>query len=345
MAVFEARRILERSARLPVVEEYVDGKRSSVDALFRMGDTCFAVQVKSNARSATVAQAIARLREYEKEHRGVSLLLIVPFMGQTGAEICDRASVNWVDLQGNASIHVARVHVHIRGKREGGISESLLQPETGINPFSPKASRIVHAILTKPKGSWSRAGLEAITGVEKGYLSKIVAALSERGYVERTPSHGSSAIRVVDPVVLLDAWREKYKPGRPMSWGLIAARDGSETSRQLAHILSDAGVSYALTGLASAAHYTDFGSFRRVDAYLAKPLPESAAARLRAGTEERGRNVALYLDPGNTSIGVTKEKRIYIASAVLTYLDLSHIPERSVEAAEAMRRYLEQQWK
>lgn len=345
LAISAARRTLEHSTSLPVDEEDLEPRRGSVDALFRLGDTRFAVEVKSNARSATVAQAITQLRDYEKNNPEVALLLVVPYMGEVGAEICERAHVNWVDLQGNASVHAERAHVYIRGKHVDGTAAAFLWPETGINPFSRKASRITHALLTQPRKAWSRAELEALTRLDKGYVSKIVAALSERGYTKQVISAVPTAIQVVDPTLLLDAWRERYKPEPPTSWGLVAARDGSETARKVAESLSDAGVAYAITGLGAAAHYTTFGSFRRVDVYIAKELPSSAASRLRTGTGERGRNVALYLDSANTSIGVVGDEPTRLASPVLTYLDLLHLPERSSEAAEEMRRYLDQQWK
>lgn len=344
-AVSAARQTLEHAAKLPVSEEDFGPKHGSVDAVFRLGKTRLAVEVKSNARSATVAQAIAQLHEYEKSHPNVGLLLVVPHMGETGAEICERENVSWVDLDGNASVDTRDVRIYIRGKRQARMRESALWPETGINPFSRKASRITHALLAIPRKPWSRSQLEAITQLDKGYVSKIVAALSERGYVEQVASSGHTEIQVVRPMVLLDAWRERYKPEKPISWGLIAARDGPETSRKLAEILSSSGVPYAVTGLAAAAHYARFGSFRRVDAYIGKALPPSVALQLRAGTGERGRNVALYIDSANTSIGVTRAEDTCFSSSVLTYVDLAHLPERSSEAAEKMRRYLEQRWK
>lgn len=345
LAISAASRILEHSTNLHVAEESLEPKHRSVDALFRLGNARLAVEVKSNARSATVAQAIAQLREYEKKNPKVGLLLVVPYMGEAGAEICENAHVNWVDLHGNASVNTERIHVYIRGKRNDGSAEPFLWPEIGINPFSRKASRITHALLTEPQRAWNRAELEAITQLDKGYVSKIVTELHEQGYTEQVTSRPHTSIKVTDPIVLLDAWRERYKPEPPISWGLIASRSGIETAGTVAAVLSEAAIPYAISGLGAAAHYTKFGSFRRVDVYIAKELPPTVTSQLRAGTGERGRNVALYLDSANTSIGVVEDGSTALASPVLAYLDLLHLPERSSEAAEEMRRYLEKQWK
>jgi hypothetical protein len=342
-----ARRKLEEAVRAPVDEEPLGRTDASIDALFRVGDRRLAVELKSNARSATVSQAVARLRKYREQlSSDVDLLLVVPRMGDVGAQICEREGVNWIDLRGNASIELPQIRVFIGGRRDDDAAfSSYSDAESGINPFSKKASRITHAFLLNPRVAWTRSDLQNVTGLDKGYVSKILAELVERRYLEQSGKTRGAMLRVVDPIVLLDAWRERYKPERPAAWGLVASRNGEETVQRVTQEFSTARVQYALTGLAAAADYAEFGSFRRVDVYLADSLPKEVAALLNVGPDQRGRNVALYIDRTACTIGPQRRHGVTFASPVLTYMDLAHSPERSTEAAEEMRRYLEHQWK
>lgn len=343
-----ARRKLEDAVRLSVDEEPMPRRADpAVDALFRIGDRRLAVELKSNARSATVAHAVAQLQQY-REHlsKDIDLLLVVPRMGDVGAEICQREGVNWIDLRGNASIEMPNVRVFISGRRDDVEAfNARWEAESGINPFSPKASRITHAFLVNPEVEWTRSDLQDVTGLDKGYVSKILAELLERRYLQQIGETRGATVKVVDPIVLLDAWRERYKPEKPAAWGLVASRNGDETAQRLTQEFANASVQYAITGLAAAAEYAAFGSFRRVDVYLGDTLPKDVSAVLNVGPDERGRNVALYIDPAACTIGALHRHGMTFASPVLTYMDLAHLPERSSEAAEEMRRYLEQKWK
>ncbi len=265
-------------------------------------------------------------------------------MGETGAEICERFGVNWVDLHGNASIHENKMHVFVRGCRKSETNGELLHSQTGVNPFSRKAARVVHTLLTNPKRNWTRLELEQIAGLDKGYISKIVSELSKANYIQESSHGGRGEIYVVEPMVLLDAWSERYRKVAPAAWGLVAARDGFESAHKVTEMFKSAEMEFALTGLAAAAEYSRFGSFRRVDVYVANALPEHVEAMLHAGDNQRGRNVAVYLDAPSASLGAVERRDLRLASPVLTYLDLAQLPERSNEARDEMRRYLEQQW-
>jgi hypothetical protein len=262
-------------------------------------------------------------------------------MGEVGAAICERERVHWVDLRGNASVSTDGLSIYVRGRHD---AEMDLGDEVGANPFSKAASRVVHLLLSDPRKEWRRADIEARTGLDKGYLSKIVGALSTQGYVQETPGHRARAVRVDDPIMLLDAWRERYKPSRPRLWALVAAHNGQEALDKTVQALVDADVEYAVGGLGAAAHYTNFGSFRRVDISIDGPLPDAVMAKLRVSANEQGRNVAFHDDLANASLATTEVSGVRFASPVLTYLDLSHLPERSEEAAEEMRRYLLARW-
>lgn len=340
-ALSAARQILERYAGRTIAQQQ-PGPRPGADAIFWLNDEQFVVEVKSSARSDSVARAISQLRHAVKDYPHGQPLLVVPSMGETGIAICEQESINWIDLSGNGSVNTDRVHIYVRGRRDRWAD---FASEAGINPFSKTASRVAHALLTDTRRKWRRSELESSTGLDKGYISKIVTALSKKGYVEEISLKRSRALCVVDPVMLLDGWRERYNMKRPRFWGLLATHSGLETIKRSAKSLESAAVDYAISGLGAAAHYTGFGSFRRVDVYVSGAPPEAVASELNIGTNERGRNIAFHDDLANASIGLNRGDGIRFVSPILTYLDLSNLSERSEEAADEMRRYLVTQWK
>jgi hypothetical protein len=343
VALSAARQVLEQYAKRPVSQQDTRFQNDSAASIFRLGGEQFVVEVKSNARSDSVARAIVQLRAAAAHYPDGQLLLVVPSMGEAGAAICEQEGVNWIDLNGNASVDAAHLRIHVRGKR--GESVDFAFGETGPNPFSKTASRVAHALLTDPGKEWKRSELQSVTGLDKGYLSKIVTALSDMGYIDQVSRQRSRVLHVVDPLVLLDAWREGYKPKRPRFWGLVAARNGSEALGKVARALSGDRIEYAITGLGAAAHYTNFGSFWRVDAYLSDTPSEAVGALLNVGTNERGRNVAFHDDFSLASIGLNDADGTRFVSPVLAYLDLSSLPERAAEASDEMRRYLVSRWR
>jgi len=340
-----AEETLSRALDLPVREQSVTShKDTGIDAIFSVGGLRFLVQVKSGARSESVSQAINQLNEFAHSHPNTHPLLVVPSMGDTGAEICERHGMNWLDLRGNASIRADKYRVFISGRNNHNIGGLIRPSPPNLNPFSRKAGRIIHAVLSDPKRAWKRSELDC-TGLDKGYISKIVAELLNRRYLYGHVSQAGRTVTVPDPLMLLDAWNEHYHRPSPAAWGLMAVRDGFEAVKKLTHIFRTNGVEFAFSGLAAAAKYSRFGSFRRVDAYVSALPSGKVLSQLHVDGDERGRNVVLAVDQFNVSLGVSDDGDARYVSPALAYNDLSNLPERSEEAREEMRRFLVQAWK
>ena len=160
-----AKRALERYTRRRVRQLAPRG----ADAVFHVNGQRFIVEVKSNARSASVARAVVQLKEARKRIPDAAPLLVIPFMGETGVEICQREGVNWIDLRGNATIDTDAFRIYVRGKDDVVEPQS---PSSAVNPFGPMASRVVHAMLLEPNGPWKRMQIETATDLDKGYISR-----------------------------------------------------------------------------------------------------------------------------------------------------------------------------
>jgi hypothetical protein len=328
---------------LPSSEIRVEAK-TRADFALRVGDHDFIVEAKSDARSVSVHRALRQLLQYSAEYPGSAPILVVPRMGDAGARLCERAGVNWVDLQRNADIRDLELRIVIRGRDIGELKSPRGSDSTTVNPFSLRASRIAHALLVDPRRTWTRAELASTTGLDKGFTSKIVRALLTGEYASELARGRLRELRVDQPLVLLDAWAEAYKVETPFGFGLIASKDGFDTVQQVADLCDRYKISYAFSGLPAAAAYTKFGSFRRVDIYVDKPLPLLIKA-LNVGSKERGRNVVITENAFRSSFGVELSRKQRFVIPALAYLDLAQVAERGEEARDELRRMLERKWK
>jgi hypothetical protein len=184
---------------------------------------------------------------------------------------------------------------------------------------------------------WSQAGLVERTRLDKGLVSNVVRQLERDGHVKRDSADNS--IQVVDPNLLLDAWREEYDFSRhTIEHGVVPARSGRDLLVRMAEHLGKDKIRFAATGLAGASLLAPFADFRTVSLYVDR-LPE---ARLKEELHFRegrsGSNLWLVV-PNDIGVfdGEERISGIPAVSPVQCYLDLSAQPERAEDAARELR--------
>lgn len=204
------------------------------------------------------------------------------------------------------------------------------------NVFAPKSSRIARLLLMQPHARWTQREISQATGVSEGFVSRIVARLEADRYVERD---AQGALRVKDPNLLLEAWRERYEFSRhSIIRGHVAARSGADLSRMVGHALEADGTLHAATGLAAAWQLTHFATFRIATFYLDREIGPSFTRKTGFREDERGANLWLVL-PNDVGVFQGAEVRdgVRCVHPVQAYLDLEAHPERAAEAAERLR--------
>src|SRR6516164_3443107 len=81
------------------------GATKGYDYAISAGGPRFMAEYKSNASTGAVAAAVDGLNRLAETRAIKGLpLVVVPFMGPVGRQICDQAHVSWLDLSGNAKI-------------------------------------------------------------------------------------------------------------------------------------------------------------------------------------------------------------------------------------------------
>lgn len=309
-----------------------------VDAIIKVDDFTFLIEYKHLGSAGNVAKAVEQLKQYNSHlnTKGKTVpLLVVPHMTNTGQNICKNAEISWIDLSGNSNIRAEGLIVVESGKPNKFVSRG--RPES---LFSSVSSRVSRHLLMHHRSPFTQRDISKQTGVGEGYVSKICERLEKENYIIRLKDR---RIKVRDPNILLDAWRESYHPVNTRRiTGHIPARSGTALLQKLVSFFAEEGREYAVTGLAAAWLMTEFTAFRSVVIYCKTSLRQMALENTGFVETDKGANVSIiddYCDEG-TLLGLEKWKGIYCVHPIQVYLDLKGQPERADEASTELRKTL-----
>ena len=119
----------------------------------------FVVEYQRVASAGPLAEAVNRLKlSANTLPDSGQPLIVVPFMGEVGKEICDRTDVSWMDLSGNAKIVAPCLRIHIEGRpnkysdrgRPPNVFASKAHGSPGNCCWIRRSSRLNPRSLAKP---------------------------------------------------------------------------------------------------------------------------------------------------------------------------------------------------
>ena len=292
---------------------------------------CFIVEIKRAGYPQYIRSAIASMETYRKNHPDCYPIVAVPRIGEQGKKICEQYKVGYFDATGNVKIVSGSIAIEKecpRGKPAPLFIKTENQRQT---LFSPKASRITKCILSQPDRKWFQKDLVAATGLSKGMVSRIVARLSEAGYVIKEKKWFT--ISNFDD--LLSAWADTYaKRRQAVRRYYIWSRDPRKLMRSIAEKLKQKNVRYAFTQEAGASLVAPFSTFEIVSLYI-ESFDKFPAISLSAEEARRGFNVILF-EPVDAEL--LKQARsinnMRVVDDFQLYLDLMENPLRGKKQAE-----------
>lgn len=309
------------------------GPAESYDVAITAGEQRFLAKYQASSSAGLLASAIDHLqRESSKQAPAELPLLIVPYMGEAGRQLCESSHISWFDLCGNAKIVAPGLRIWIEGR-----SNAFIARGRPANLFAAKSSRIVRLLLLDPDRFHSQAELARTAELGDGYVSKIVGRLRQERYVE---TNAAGAVRPLAPDQLLAAWQDAYDFGRHrLVQGHVPARSGEELLQRVVQTLAKSQADWAVTGLGAAWLYTGYAAFRLATVYVSSLLPATLLSELEFSHEPAGANLWLALpDDDGVFHGSQVREGIRCVSPVQTYLDLQDQPERAQDAAARLRQ-------
>jgi hypothetical protein len=310
------------------------GDPSGADLVVTAGRT-FVIAFNKSTSAALIAAAAKKVRELANRVRRRTVPLVaVPFMGEVGRKVCEEAGVGWLDLSGNAHIVAPGLRVIVDGKPNR--FKAAGRPP---NLFAPTGARIVRWLLIHPTEHVSQREIARSTGLDEGFVSRLVDRLEKDDYLVRDER---GAVCPKDLALLLDAWREAYQFSKhTLHQGHVAARSGDALLRFVSDTLAEQAIEHAATGLAGAWALTRFAAFRIVTVYVPTDPSPALLERLGCREDTRGANLWLVV-PNDAGVfqGAVEKDGIRCVHPVQVYVDLKEHPERAPEAAERLRAEL-----
>jgi len=308
------------------------GENNDEHITFGIGNHLFVIQFKATSSTAQIYSIVRSLKELKIRHGKDPIPIVaVPFMGEAGTDICRKDEVSWLDLSGNADISAPGLRILIEGKQN--LFKSAGRPSS---PFAPKSSRIARLLLIHPEQPMSQREIARKTEMDEGFTSRIVSRLEADGLIVRT---NDGLVRVPNPGLLLDSWREAFNFQKNLIVkGHMAARSSDEILRSLSTLLKKNNVRHAATGLCAAWLYTQFAGFRTVTFYLDSLDSLDILTSSGFRKEPSGANVWIVI-PKDVGVfqGLNQVEGIPCVHPVQVYLDLAGHHERGKNAANQIR--------
>jgi hypothetical protein len=311
------------------------GRAPNADLLVRAAGHSFVVDVLGVASPGPIVARAERLASVVRQlRRKATPLLAVPFMTEAGRQASAGARLPWFDFSGNAHIVTPGLRVIVEGR-----PNRFRGPGRPASIFAPKSARVVRWLLMNPQSALTQREIARATDMTEGFVSRIASRLEHDGYVLRDPG---GALRVKDPQLLLDAWRDEYRFDKhTIIQGHVTARSGDALTRFVSDTLSATSMEHAATGLAAAWQLTHFATFRIASFFVAETPPKALREKLGFREEARGANLWLVV-PNDVGVfqGAEPREGVRCVHPVQAYVDLKAHPERAPEAAEHLRSEL-----
>lgn len=296
------------------------------DALIRVKwqgkEVSFIAEIRSRSAPQMAQQAIWQLKNFSKENN--NLLLVVPYLSKTIAEMVTNEKISAIDLNGNYFIQT-KDFLAIRLDRINQYKES--QPIKKI--FSGNSSLIGRLLLTQKEPFYSLDQIsQAIAqrggNVSLSTISKVLKGLEEELIIQRE----NKQIRLIQADKLLESLRGEYLPPK------IQHTLKLNVPGLTAEFINDfANGKWVLTGESSASQYTITTPSKVFSAYVTdfKNVPRDADDRFPTMILKKTEEPFVYFD-------IQKKGKVNFSSKLQSYLELSQLDKREKEIAQSIQK-------
>ena len=292
-------------------------------------------EYKSSGQPRLAREAALQIKNWLESGQGDYGVFTAPYISSEAAAICKDAGVGYLDLAGNCFLSFETIYVHREGK-----PNSNIQRREQRSLYSPKAERILRVLLSRPQQGWKTETLAEAAQVSFGQVANVKKFLADREWL--APNGGG--IRLINPGAVLDEWALQYRFNRNQVMDFYALSEVAECEYQLAETCQRQGMRYALTAFSGAARLAPAVRYQRVAAYVEGDL-NALTDSMGWKPVTSGANVSLLVPYDD---GVFFDRRDLDGTQVVTpvqiYLDLQNYRNRGQEAAQAIRKVIEQSW-
>lgn len=268
----------------PQGQPLVDG---AIDIRGTQGiQTTLAVEVKRSFAPRDVERILPGISRVLRTLAGnVPLLVVAPWLSARTQELLAQDNINYIDLTGNARINLEYPALFIQSI--GASRDPAPIPRALANVRGPKAARLVR-LLIDVKPPYGVRDIATATGLNPGYVSKLLETLDSEALVERSKRGRIESVNIKD---LLRRWAESYDVFKTNTAARFVAPKGAA---QLLSQLQSTPNRLAVSGSFAAIKYAPVAAPALLLAYSDNPL--RAGADLQLLPSDEGTN-AILLKP------------------------------------------------
>jgi hypothetical protein len=315
--------------------ENMSGPDFQVEIRIQNRSLTILVEYKASGQPRLARQAALQIKDWLTKGRGDYGVFTAPYISPEAATVCKEAEIGYLDLAGNCLLSFETVYVQREGKPNSSIQRRELR-----SLYSPKAERILRVLLSRPQQSWKTEALAEAAQVSFGQISNVKKFLADREWLG--PNGGG--IRLNNPGAVLDEWAAQYRFNRNQVVDYYALSEVAECEYQLAETCQRLGMRYALTAFSGAARLAPAVRYQRAVAYVGGDL-DSLTNSLGWKPVTSGANVSLLVSYDEGVFFDSREMDgTQLVTPVQIYLDLQNYRNRGQEAAQAIRKVIEQSW-
>ena len=259
-------------------------------------------------------------------------LVLVPRLTLGTLDECRERGLCAADADGNVLLILPNLYLERYRQQVRSV-----KPAIAGSIFTARASRIVRALLAKHPQPCRQIELVEWTQVSPGHVSNSIRAMEAEGYVSRQ----DESVRLSDPDRLLTDWSARYRFDRHLRRRYALAMASYEQGVEKVKMeLSRLGIRHAFTGWTGAYLLAPHVEPETIMAYIASPPAEDKLKALQP--VENGGDAILLVphDEGVFQFGVEGGNHVPIVSHAQLYVDLTRMPGRAPEQAEALRNKL-----
>ena len=260
-------------------------------------------------------------------------LLIAPSISEVLVRHCRTNGISCLDLNGRQWIRAEGLVIDRHPSETARFRPAQISPD----PFQPKSSRLVRALLANADRRWNQKQLRERTGLSPGLVSRLIRHLANEGLV----AEDENALWLHQPDTLLDQWARVDKWDRrtsPRQYSLLVS-DLEQVARSLVRAYSDP----------ERLVFTQWFAANLRHPYTTPPVVSAYVLSFPGEAIERQLQARRVIDGGTlwlvvpTDDGVFRETQrvgeFTLACDAQIYLDLLQVGLRGPDQARALREW------
>ncbi|MFN7919112.1 MAG: type IV toxin-antitoxin system AbiEi family antitoxin [Bryobacteraceae bacterium] len=298
-------------------------------------------QIRSTGQPRVAREACLELREAAREDSRAYPVFLAPFISPDAAAICNRFGAGYMDMAGNCRLVFDTVFIKSEGRPNPAVEKRDLR-----SLFSPKAERVLRALVASGKRDWRTQALADAAGVSLGQVANVKKLLADREWIE--DARGGFRLRSFDEAVmpLLEEWPKAFRRSRGVAREYYSLKPMAELEASLTKAAERRRQQLGFTAFSGGARMAPAVRFTKATAYVDGD-PQALASDLGLKAVSSGANLSLIeASDAGVFFGSRKIDGAPVVSPVQIYLDLMAIKGRGEEAAQAiLEQVIEPQWR